>query len=149
MDPRRILAALNGADMSDDGGGDAPPARPDMRAQRLELRARFDGYEVWHEFRSGELVAEKDGHSVFDQKGGGRALIFWRWLEPKNPVDAHIIRRACERERVNAVDCIVGTIEDGHDGLSCVVFHSHDSARLRRLTAEEQAELDAINGGKT
>ena len=47
------------------------------------------------------------------------------------------------------MDCIVGTIEDGGDDLSSVVFHSHDSACLRPLTAEERAELDAVNGGDT
>lgn len=143
MNPHEMIAALRAMSA---GGDDAPPARPDIRAQRLELLARFRSYHERHEFRPGALVAEKDGHSVFKQDGGGRALIFWRALNPTDPLDAQIIAKGVQRERVIAVDCIVGTIEDGGDGLSSIVFHSHDSARLRPLSAEERAELDAVGG---
>ncbi len=145
MDLREVLAAKMAAAMA--GGDDeAPPARPDMRAQRLELLARFKRHSEQHEFTSGQLVVEKDGLGVISQTGGGRALIFWRKLDPDDAVDASIIEDATDGRRLSRVDCLVATVESANDGTSALLFASHESARLRPLTPEEQAELDAVRG---
>lgn len=147
MDLRAMMAAKMAEAMAGGDDDDAPPARPDMRAQRLELWARFDAYNKQHRFTPGGLVAEKDGLGIIKQSGGGRALIFWRALVPSDPLDKIIIRQQVKRQRINRVDCIIASVEFADDGTSAVLFVPHDSACLRPLTDEEAAELDAVNGG--
>lgn len=141
MNPHEMIAALRA--MSD-GGDDAPPPRPDIRAQRLELLARFGRYNEQHEFHPGELVAEKEGLNTVKQANGGRALIYWRPLVPADPVDSLIIADAVNRSHVNRLDCMIGSVETANDGTSTVLITAFDSARLRPLTAQEQDELDAV-----
>lgn len=141
MNPREMMAALRA--MSD-AGDDAPPARPDIRAQRLELLTRFARYAERHEFQPGDLVAEKEGLSTVKQANGGRALIYWRPLDPTDAVDALIIADAVNRSHANRLDCMIGSVETANDGTSTVLITAFDSARLRPLTPAERAELDAV-----
>ena len=143
---RGAIAARLRAAMSDDD--DAPPPLPDIRAQRLELLARFKSYGDRHEFAEGELVAEKDGMGTLNQKRGETAVMFWRALKADDPQDALIIAGEVSRLRVNRVDCLVAFTGEDDDGTSTLVFLPHEMARLRPLTAEERAELDAVAGGE-
>ncbi len=140
MNMREMMAAMSGR------AGDTSSARPDMRAQRLELLGRFERYGEPHEFAPGQLVVEKDGLGIINQSNGGRALIFWRHLEPSDAVDASIIEAANLGRFQSRIDCLVATAETGNDGTAAILFAAHDSARLRPLTAEERAELDAVRG---
>ena len=134
------LSATGGGGGNDD---DAPSPRPDMLAQRLELRDRFARYHAAHVFAPGDLVAEKEGLGTI-RDGERTALIYWRDLDPTDALDAAIIEDFAQHQHTNAVDCMVGRLPD--DAAS-VVIHPHDSSRLRPLTAEERAELDAVAGG--
>lgn len=143
MDIREMLAAKLAASMRDDDN--APLARPDMRAQRLELLARFAVYTEPHEFRPGELVMQKDGLVLMEAHGhGDLAMIYWRALDPSDPFDVCLIREEVERTRHNRINCIVGVVSD--DGGADVVMRPFDSARLRPLTPTERAQLDAVRG---
>lgn len=143
MNPHEMIAALRAGSA---GGDDAPPARPDIRAQRLELLARFARYSEPHDFRPGDLVAEKEGLSTFKQSNGGRALIYWRSLDPTDAVDALIIADVVNRSHANRLDCMIGSVETANDGTSTVLITAFDSGRLRPLTRAERAELDAVSG---
>ena len=143
LDMRAVMAAMRDAE----SGDDAPPARPDVRAQRLELLARFKSYGERHEFAEGELVAEKHGMGTVNQSRGEVGLMFWRRLDMADAVDALIVADAVKRLRVNRVDCLVALTGEADDGTSALVFLPHEAARLRPLTAGERAELDAVAGG--
>ncbi len=135
------LSAMGG----NDGDDDTPPPRPDMRAQRMELETRFKRYHEAHEFKPGDLVAEKEGLGTV-RDGERTALIYWRALDPSAVLDAVIIKDFAEHQHVSAVDCLVAKLADD---AGSVVTIPHDSSRLRPLTADERAELDAVRGDES
>lgn len=117
------------------------PARPDIRAQRMELRARFNRYCTGHAFGSGDLIAEKDGLAHIKDTPNV-ALIFWRYLDRNDPLDDAIITDAVGRMHLSDINCVVAFADETGKGL---IYWPADFHEFRPLTAEEQAALDACD----
>jgi hypothetical protein len=106
--------------------------RPVLEAQAMELQLRFAAYMKDHHLTSrvgpGNLVVEKHGLGFLDLAQKERVVwMFWRWLDPSNPVDLIIIGDAVKSQFVTDVNCIVGAVSDDNGS---VVYRPHDAAQL-------------------
>ena len=105
------------------------PSYPDMEAQRMELRDRFERYHApAAPLLPGMFVREKRGLGVLKPELRDRVVrIMWRMLDFTDPQDRVIADSLIGIAHVNRVDCIVAELTPTGDN---AVLMPHDTKML-------------------
>lgn len=108
------------------------PALPLKSAQAMELRDRWERWNVPSDLKPGDLVMERPGlGSRKPHFRKNELLILWRMLDPTNPVDQMHIEQAIQRGNsgTDRQDCMVGSLEE--HGI-CVNIYPNELRHLER-----------------
>lgn len=100
----------------------------DPRAQAMELRDRFRRAGILTPLVPGMLCREKRGMAMLRRD---QLVIFWRWLDPADVLDATLIDETVQKRHVSRIDCLIGFLALDGD----LILTPNESWRLEACDA--------------